>query len=328
MMIYIHFPLPEAERDLLTQALQTGVSSPDSSSPGVSTDTDTCVWGQDLPAAQRKEAFLQAEVVFGNPPADWWAESRNLRWVQLYSAGFDPYLALDWTRPELQSVTVTNLRGFFGQPVAETAVAGVMALYRKIDELARLQAQSRWVGGELRPQMNLLYRKRVLVLGAGAIGETIMKILRGFDCHVTLVRRSQAPTVEDLDELLPEADIIMAALPDTEETKNTLSAQRLALMKPSAVVVNVGRGSAIDEPALTDALQHNRLAGAVLDVTYQEPLPGESPLWSMTNVLLTQHTGGGYAEENADKVRVFLRNLDRYRAGEPLENVVDFSRGY
>ncbi|WP_345262968.1 D-2-hydroxyacid dehydrogenase [Nibrella viscosa] len=318
MTIYIHFPLQDAERELLTQALQSGDSS----------DTNQCLWGQDLAPEKRRDAFLQAEVVFGNPPAGWWLESRNLRWVQLYSAGFDPYLALDWEQPELQHVTVTNLRGFFGQPVAETAVAGIMALYRKIDELARLQAERRWVGGELRPQMNLLYRKRVLVLGAGAIGETIMKILRGFDCHVTLVRRSQAPTVEDLNELLPEADLLIAALPDTEETRNTLSGQRLALMKPSAIVVNVGRGSAIDEPALIDALQTSRLAGAVLDVTLQEPLPTDSPLWSMTNVILTQHTGGGYADENADKVRVFLRNLDRYRAGEPLENVVDFSRGY
>lgn len=318
MVIYIHFALPDSERDLLTQALQTGGTS----------GADECLWGQDLAPEKRKEAFLKAEVVFGNPPADWWADSEKLRWVQLYSAGFDPYLALDWSRPELAKIKVTNLRGFFGQPVAETAVAGVMSLYRKTDELARLQAETRWVGAELRPYLHLLYRKRVLVLGAGAIGETIMKILRGFDCHVTLIRRSQAPTVNDLDELLPEADIIMAALPDTEETKNTLSAARLALMKPSAVVVNVGRGSAIDEPALINALQQGRLAGAVLDVTATEPLPADSPLWAMSNVLLTQHTGGGYAEENADKVRVFLRNLDAYRAGEPLENIVDFGRGY
>jgi phosphoglycerate dehydrogenase-like enzyme len=247
--------------------------------------------------------------------------------VQLYSAGIDPYQKLNLSgRP--QPLTLTHLRDFFGKPVAETAVAGILALYRKTDELARLQSQARWVGGILRPSMQLLHEKRVVILGAGAIGSTIQTILQGFSCPVQMVRRSAAPTLADLDQLLPEADILINCLPETSETKVLLDARRLGLMKKTALFVNVGRGSVVDEPALIEALQQDRLGGAVLDVSHTEPLPPDHPLWTCPRVLLTQHTGGGYETENADKVRVFTENLRRYRAGEPLLHVVDLEKGY
>ncbi|CAN5727231.1 D-2-hydroxyacid dehydrogenase [soil metagenome] len=309
--IYVAFSLPDAEKSLLEESLLPA---------------ERCSWFQSLPEEEHLNAFLEAEVVFGNVSLDWIEKSDNLCWLQLYSAGVNPYQELDWSK--IPQITVTNLRNFFGQPVAETAVAGIMALYRKIDELARLQAEQKWVGGALRPQLHLLHRKKALVLGGGAIGSAIEKILTGFSCDTKVITRTGQLTLADLDELLPWADLVINNLPETEETIGVISAHRLGLMKSSAIFANVGRGSAVDEPALIEALHANQLAGAMLDVSAEEPLPQGHPLWTCPNVLLTQHTGGGFAEEDRDKVRVFTDNLRRYRAGEPLQNVVDFSRGY
>jgi glyoxylate/hydroxypyruvate reductase len=310
-IIYVGFALPDAERALLEESLLP---------------TEVGYFSQLLPEEEHLNAFLEAEIVFGNVNPAWIGQSQKLRWLQLYSAGVNPYHELDWsTMPEVQ---VTNLRNFYGQPVAETAVAGIMALYRKIDVLARLQAENTWVGGALRPHMHLLHQKKVLVLGGGAIGQALDTILSGFACDTKVLSRTGSLTLSHLDELLPEADIVINTLPETPETVHVLSARRLALLPPTAIVANVGRGSAVEEPALIDALQAGHLAGAMLDVTEQEPLPQENPLWTCPNVLLTQHTGGGFAEEEQGKVQVFTDNLRRYRAGEPLQNLVDFSRGY
>jgi glyoxylate/hydroxypyruvate reductase len=312
MQIYVAFYLTESEQSLLRAALLP---------------TEQVTFRQNLPEDQRFDVFSQAEVAFGNVPIDWVEKNHGLHWLQLYSAGIDPYQKLNLSgRP--QPLTLTHLRDFFGKPVAETAVAGILALYRKIDELSRLQSQQHWVGGVLRPRMQLLHEKKVVVLGAGAIGSTIRKILEGFSCEVQMVRRSTYPTLAYLDQLLPEADILISSLPETTETRGILDARRLGLMKKSALFVNVGRGSLVDELALIEALKQSRLGGAVLDVSHTEPLPKEHPLWLCPNVVLTQHTGGGYDEENADKVRVFTENLRRYRAGKPLLHVVDLQRGY
>jgi len=313
MKIYVHFSLPDAAKQALRDGLQAD---------------ETVVFGPDLPETERFAVFQAAEAVFGNVPPEWLARTDRLGFVQLYSAGINEYLPLDWSAPPLNRVVMANLRGFFGQPVAETAVAGLAAFFRKMNELAVLQSRQEWVGGKLRPTMRLLHRQRALVLGAGAIGRHIARILGGYECEVTVVSRHQPPTLADLDDLLPRADVVLAALPETEETVGIFTKKRLAGLKPTAVLVNVGRGSAVDEPALIEALQAGRLAGAVLDVTAVEPLPAASPLWRLPNVLLTQHTAGGYADEQADKVPVFLENLRRFRAGKAVENRVDFGKGY
>lgn len=311
MIIYIAFPLAPAGRILLNNVK----------------GNDEWYWSQDLDEKEQLACFKKATVVFGNVPATWLSQTAALKWMQLYSAGFDPYLGLDW-EGTLQHVRVTNLRGFFGQPVAETVVAGILAQYRKIDELVRLKEKRIWKGAALRPDMQMLFRKKVLILGSGAIGQTTRSLLEAFSCDVTMVGRSKHPTLSDLDNLLPQADIVIAALPDTAETKGLFGKERLALMRPGSLFVNVGRGGVVIEEALIAALQQQRPAGAILDVSNDEPLPEHSPLWKEPNILLTQHTGGGYEEEEADKVRVFIDNLHRFRSEEPLLNVVDFSKGY
>lgn len=311
MTLYCHVSLPDAERTTLLDALQ-----PD----------ETCLLAQDLPKADRQAHARRADVIWGNVPTDWLTGHSTLRWLQLNSAGLNPYNRLDWSA--LPDVTVTNLRDFFGQPCAETMLAGILALYRGIVPLVHHQRDRTWAGNEVRPALQLLAGKRALVLGAGSIGEATGRLLEAFSCAVTYIRRSQPPTLAELDSLLPEADLVVMTLPETPDTHHLLHAGNLSLLKPGSVVANIGRGSAIDEGALVEALTNGPLGGAVLDVTAVEPLPTDSPLWQMPNVLLTQHTGGGYAGEKTDQLRFFLDNLRRFRAGEPLLNRVDFGRGY
>jgi glyoxylate/hydroxypyruvate reductase len=311
MNIYIGYPLSSGEQNLIDE-----VKKPE----------ENWLRYQDLSESDRKEAFLKAEIVFGNVNSDWVEQSKNLRWLQLSSTGFNPYLKLDWNK--LSHVRVTNLRDFYGQPVAETAVAGILGFYRRIDELTNLQVKKKWVGLALRPDMDLLYKKKALLLGAGAIGNNIKKFLESFSCEITVVRKSSSPTLDDLDELIPGAEIIINSLPESEETIGILDENRISLMNKNALFVNVGRGSVIDEGKLVEALQQSKIKGAVLDVTEKEPIPDDHPLWKLNNVMLTQHTGGGYREEKMDMVRFFIENLQRYRSGQELLHIVNFSKGY
>lgn len=311
MKIYIGYRLPSTDRKLLES-----IEQPE----------DTFIFSQDLPENERERSFSLAEVAFGNIPPGWIAKSNNLRWLQLSSTGFNAYLTLDWKNfPKIQ---VTNLRDFYGQPVAETAIAGIMAFYRSVNTLTNLQTRKKWVGLALRPEMDLLFQKKVLLLGAGAIGEIIQKILEAFSCKVTVIRKTATPTLNDLESLLPDADIIISALPENKETRGIFDQKKISLMKKDTLFVNVGRGSVVDEEKLIEALQQSKIKGAVLDVTQIEPLPEENPLWGLPNVILTQHTGGGYRDEKTDIVRTFIKNLERYRKGEKLHHLVDFNRGY
>ncbi|WP_071692000.1 D-2-hydroxyacid dehydrogenase [Nioella sediminis] len=265
------------------------------------------------------------EIAFGNPPPEALAEAGTLKWVQLESVGFGEYADLDWTLLG-QRLTLTNLAGFFADPVAETALAGLLALARGVDRLARLQASRTWEGDPIRTRLRLLKGARVVMLGNGAINRRLAELLAPFGCEITALDSSA--TTADLDALLPTADILVATVPDTPATRGLLSAERLALLPRHAVLANLGRGSLIDEDALADALADGRLAGAVLDVTRDEPLPPDHRFWTCPNILLTQHSGGGTADELDRKIDTFLANLARYRAGQPLQGVVDMTRGY
>jgi phosphoglycerate dehydrogenase-like enzyme len=278
------------------------------------------VIGEEIAPDERKQAFLKADVCFGNVPLEWAAETTQLKWLQLHSAGLDPYQQLS-----NHQFFITNLKGFFGQSVAETAVAGILAMYRGVAPLAQFQQQKKWVGTPWRAQLHLLNQAKVLIVGGGSIGLKVQQLVSGFDCAVTILT---SKTIAQLDECLPLADIVVATLPETPETIHLFNKTRLELLKASALFVNVGRGSAVDENALIDLLANNKLYGAVLDVTEIEPLPENNPLWHLPNVLLTQHTSGGWAEENASKVSFFIENLTRFESNQPLVNIVDLVKGY
>lgn len=265
------------------------------------------------------------EIAIGNPPPEALTGAEALRWVQLESVGFGEYADLDWSTLG-QRLTLTNLAGFFADPVAESALAGLLALARGVDRLARLQAARTWEGDPIRTRLRLLKGARVVMLGHGAINRRLAELLAPFGCEITALDSSATPA--DLDALLPKADILVATVPDTPATRGLLSAERLALLPRHAVLANLGRGSLLDEAALAEVLADGRLAGAVLDVTRDEPLPPDHPFWTCPNILLTQHSGGGTADELDRKIDTFLDNFARYRAGQPLQGVVDMTRGY
>lgn len=270
-------------------------------------------------------AFANCEVVFGNPPPAWLNQSEALRWVQLDSVGFGEYRGLDW--PALgRRVTVTNLAGFFAEPVAETALAGILALNRGIDRLVRLQSAREWVGDPLRAELRLLAGAKIVLFGFGAINRRLADMLTPFGCSIVSFARDWS--AERLDEALAAADVVVGTVPETDATVGVFDADRLSLLKPTALFVNLGRGSVVDEDALAARLSDGRLGGAVIDVTVQEPLPPEHPFWACPNTILTQHTGGGTADEVDRKIEVFADNLARYRAGLPLVGIVDFAKGY
>lgn len=312
MHLFVYTALDEAGR----QHLQAGLP------PDV-----TPTFRTDLPdeTAQRA-AFGQAALLLGNPPPAWLAAGPppGLQFWQIDSAGFERYEHLRLALP------VANVGDFFAWPCAETIVAGILAHYRHLDELAVLQYEKTWIGAPIRKQLRLLRGQRVVILGAGAIGQAVREQLTGFRCQVQLLARTnpqaQLHSREALKAALPDTDLVINCLPGS--ATGFFSADLIGAMRPGSVYASVGRGTTTDEPALIAALQAGQLGGAVLDVTQQEPLPPDNPLWTMPQVLLTQHTAGGQPREDEGKVDIFLRNLERLRRGEQPENLVELRRGY
>ena len=274
---------------------------------------------------QLHPAFRSCEVVFGNPPPDWFSSAPQLRWVQLESTGFGEYAPLDRTDAGHRPV-FTNLAGFFAEPVAETCLAGILALFRGTDECAKLKKSRTWLGEALRPRLRTLKGSKVVLFGFGAINRRMAELLQPFDCEITAFRSDWR--AEMLDDALANAEIVVCSTPDTPGTRRVFDRERLGRMPESALFVNVGRGSVVDEGALADHLGEGRISGAVIDVTDEEPLAPDHPFWDCPNLILTQHTGGGMENEIDRKLKVFAANLERFRSGRPLAGIVDFGRGY
>ncbi|WP_031529386.1 D-2-hydroxyacid dehydrogenase [Dyadobacter crusticola] len=271
--------------------------------------------------------FLAADYILGNPPGDWFKQKpEKLKFWQLDSAGFDQYS----TTPLPEGVKVANMGDWFARPCAETIVGGVLALYRGLDTLTLLKQKSEWVGSKLRAELKLLYNQNTIILGAGTIGQAVNAILKGLGCTTHMMARTSPDadlhSREELLEALPNADLVINTLPGT--ATHFADAEFFSKMKKTSVYASVGRGSTTDEKALMEVLNSGQLDGAVLDVTEFEPLPEDSPLWKMPNVILTQHTGGGHRNEHMGKVDLFLNNIFAIENGGSPANEVDLFRGY
>lgn len=267
-------------------------------------------------------AMGAVEVLFGNPdPAE--LRPGPLRWLQLESTGFGEYAG---AARACRDLVITNLAGFFADPVAETLLAGVLGMLRGVDRLSQLQQVRHWQGGALRPGFGLLSGARVTLIGRGAIIRRLEELLRPFGGRIDSFGQDHDP--QALDAALAQAQVVFACLPHTPETEGLISARRVALMGPQTIFANAGRGSLLDEAALVQALHTGTLGGAVLDVTRDEPLPPDSPLWDCPRLLLTQHTGGGHRGEARRKAEWFLANLARWQAGQPLLGRINADRGY
>jgi glyoxylate/hydroxypyruvate reductase A len=273
-----------------------------------------------------KRFFERADYVFGNPPLAWLEEQEPKRFTfwQIDSAGFDQYKAVR------VNAEVANMGDWFAIPCAETIVGGIVALYRGLPTCILLREEGKWVGTKLRENLGTLHGKKVVVLGTGTIGTAVRNLLVAFGCKVqSFARTSPKAEIHDKAQLYSElasTDLVVNTLPGTREY--VVDEEFLSSMKSGSTYANVGRGSTTDEAKLVEALAAGKLSGAVLDVTEIEPLPEESPLWTLPNVILTQHTAGGRANEDSGKVELFLENVKRFERGEGIENKVDIARGY
>jgi phosphoglycerate dehydrogenase-like enzyme len=247
-------------------------------------------------------------------------QAKPLRWLHTFSAGVDdPF----FQRLLETGVRISTSSGAQAVPIAQTVMMYLLALSRDLPGWLADQSARRW-----NPRaIGDLQGRRLLVLGLGPIGQEVARLGLAFGMDVVGLRRSPrgdepctTRPLAELAEQLPEADAVVLALPLSEETRGILGRDEIARMKTSAVVANVGRGDLVDEPALVDALRGGRLAGAGLDVFAVEPLPEESPLWSLPNVIVTPHSSGTSAGNRLRADAIFLENLERYLAGRPLRN--------
>lgn len=281
------------------------------------------------------------EICVGNPVAQQLLGSPHLRWAHVWSAGVDWLLE----HPQFASsdAIITNASGVHPEPIGEHVFAMILSLARRFPRMMRAQVKHEWAQ-PLRPnivhevlQVLEVYGSTVLILGMGAIGQELARLSKAFRMTVLATRRDASQAVANVDELhpaselmslLPRADIVISTVPLTPDTRQMLDASAFTAMKPGAIFINIGRGQTIDESALIAALQSGHLAGAGLDVFETEPLPENSPLWDMDNVLITPHYAGTTPSYHARGMRIFVDNLARYVQGQPLNNIIDKKRGY
>lgn len=278
----------------------------------------------------------EIEIIAGwGFPYELLPEADHLRWFQQWAAGAD-WLLRHPAAAEMDFV-LTNASGVHPIPIAEHVFGLLLTFARDLHQAVRAQERHEWIHQSEQDALFELYGKRMLLIGVGAIGERIAEVGVALGMDVWGVRRD--PTVgaagvaamfgpDRLLELLPDVDVVVLTVPLTEETRGMIGERELEAMRPDAYLVNIGRGGTVDEDALIRALREGQLAGAGLDVFEEEPLPEESPLWTMEQVIVTSHYAGITPRYHERALDIFLENLRRYRAGEPLQNVVDKALGY
>lgn len=275
------------------------------------------------------------EIIYGHPSQKVIASAKNLKWFACCWAGVDRFCKDGLFCNE--NCILTNASGAYGTTIAEHITMVALMLLRRQPEYTEIIREGGWrvLDGGIRS----LHGARITMLGTGDIGTEFARRARAFHpAKLIGVSRSGRPnpdfdevrSISELDGILPETDLLVMALPSTPDTVNILSRERMLLLPQGALVINVGRGTAVDQDALCDALNSGHLGGASLDVVVPEPLPADHPLRSAKNMLLTPHVAGnmtlGYTCEL--NVKMFCDNLDRYESGQPLRHVVDKKKGY
>lgn len=330
------FCLPNAVAERLRAAAPAGWEVVDVRAPNEALDG-----APRGPSAESLAAVTEAEVYFGwGMPAPLFHAAPQLKWVQSALAGTGALLAI----PELRDgpCLFTNAAGVYGPPIAEYVLAGVLHFTRAFDVADVLRQEPRWdqrAFGTAAAAVREVSELRVLVVGAGGLGREVGARFAALGAQVTGLRRvpekgcppgfARVRGLSALDEELSRADVVVLTAALTDETRNVLDARRLALLPPGAIVVNVARGTMLDEGALAAAITGGRVRGAVLDVFAREPLAPESPLWQLRQVLLTPHVSGVSPRRLWDRLAaLFLENWQAYIEGRPLRNLVDKAIGY
>ena len=267
---------------------------------------------------------------FSTAVADVWTHCDRLEWIHVAAAGVDTLL-FDGLRES--RVTVTNARGVFDRPIAEFVLASVLAHAKRLHESRDLQREAVWRHRETRTVAGA----RALVVGTGGIGREIARLLRAVGLQVRGAGRTARTDDVDFGDVVASADLVhqvgwcdylINAVPLTPQTRGLINADVFAALRPSAHLVNVGRGATVVQHELAEALAASRFDGASLDVFEEEPLPVDSPLWSTPGVVVSAHMSGDVTGWRAVLARQFVANAERWLAGEPLDNVVDTVLGY
>jgi phosphoglycerate dehydrogenase-like enzyme len=291
---------------------------------------------RDVAGERRWEQMLEgAEVLFGIPGdspemlREVIRRAPRVEWIQATSAGAGEQVRAAGLSPEeLHRVTVTTSSGIHAGPLAEFCLFGILAFTKGLPRLLRDKQEKHWDHYPTRE----LKGTAMLIVGLGKIGLEVARLARSFGMRTIGLKRhpdAELPHVdelhpsEDLKELVPRADAVVVTLPLTERTEGMVDQEAISLMKPGCVFVNVGRGGVVDEEALIESLENRRIAGAALDVFATEPLPPESPLWDLPNVLISPHTAALAESENERIVELFQKNLRLYLQEQPLFNRVD-----
>jgi phosphoglycerate dehydrogenase-like enzyme len=274
-----------------------------------------------------------AEIIFTRDP-EAAREASDARWIADSNAGVDPMLE-PGVMPD--GAVLTKGAGSYGVTIAEHVVCVVIMLLKRFPEYFEHTRKHEWFQGL---RISSVYGSRITIVGTGDIGKNVAHRMKSFDpASITGVNRSGRDAGDDFDrittsghlhEVLPDTDILIVCVPGTSETVRMIGKEELDLLPETALLVNVGRGSAVDQRALTDALNSGSIAGASVDVTEIEPLPSDDPLWDAKNIIITPHISGQMTLKHTSDVCVdmFCGNIARWAAGEPLVNVVDLKRGY
>jgi phosphoglycerate dehydrogenase-like enzyme len=308
----------------------------------------------DRPTRTREELLEAAgdgcDILFGlRAPDELVRQSPQLKWVQLISAGAEHILK--GLIAERIEVAVTTASGIHSTPIAEYTIGSMLAFAHCLHVTMRNQLRHQWERGSFMEDADSLRGKTLGVIGYGSIGRETGRIGAALGMKVLALKRNPAdhtdpgwnpPEVGDPEgripvrwfgpdgcaALLSESDYVTVTLPLTPQTRGFVGAREIAAMRPHAYIVNIGRGSVIDQNALIAALREKRIAGAGLDVFEREPLEAESPLWAMDNVILTPHVSGAQRGYNTYACTLFADNLRRFVAGQPLYNLIDRALGY
>jgi len=286
-----------------------------------------------------EEELRDAEVLFTlSVRPGQFAEARVLRWIHSPSAAVHQFMFPEFINSD---VLLTNSREVHGPVVAEHVMALIFALAKKIPEASHFQQKHEWgqesIVNEGR-RLQELSGSTLGLIGVGSIGERVAKMAAAMGMRVIAVREhvekgspegvQQVFAISELDTLLGQSDFVVMAVPLTSATERLINSARLAAMKPTACLINVGRGAQVDAIALAKALRSRRIAGAALDVFDEEPLPSTSPLWSLDNLLITPHTAGLTDKLWTRHYELFSQNIRRYLAHQPLLYLVDKHKGY
>ena len=292
-----------------------------------------CCFAYSDPDTVTVEQIQAANIILGLPKADMLKASKNLEWLQLASAGTDPYIVPGVLGPK---TVLTNATGAYSKAVSEHAFALTLMLMKKLHLYRDEQSRRRWSD---HGPVSSLSDSTVAVVGLGDIGRAYARLVKAMGAYVIGVKRrggncpdcvDELVMTQELDSVLSRADVVMSVLPNTAETRCLYTDERFDLMKDSAVFINCGRGNAVSAEVLYRAVSERKISAAAIDVAEEEPLPADSPLWELENLVITPHISGGFhLPETFERiVDIAAGNLAAFLAGEELRNVVDFATGY